>query len=289
MLENFYKVDKNSDEYDFAVKIIEEMKKKNILPAPENYNLYFYSMLDENKKLQKSHLDLHFKVLKFEKKINELIKHNKVILGFIKGLNNFIKREKTGFNKKLDGIKYSINRKNMEKQIEKEKKELNEFIEAIEKGLKKIENNYFENVDLIKNISSCISYDHKYDIHNYNFLLKEIEKEFNYNLKISSLIFFKINFQKSINKKDKDRIIKGTGKIILNFLRKNDIVVYKDKFFILLRNVDFQKAVNIIKRIEKSIKEAVFFVNNKEFDFDIEYEILELKNYKDFNSFLKVF
>ena len=83
------------------------------------------------------------------------------------------------------------------------------------------------------------------------------------------------------------RIKDRAGKLFFKSLRKSDIVAYKNGiYYILLKYSNKQNAVLILERLENLLKTTIYYLN-EDLEIQIDFDIYELQDFKNFNNFYK--
>ena len=178
--------------YDLAKEILEEMQKEGRVFSPEDFSILFYNRLYEFSKQNIISNQENEPIKDFSLKTNELIKSNEKMFSLFKETYALIKKNKKKFINMINNVIYSPNPMFLKKNLEKFKTNFEYFIEELKESLSLIENQYINNKEIIEELKKISIYDFDYGIHNFNYLIQEIKKEFDKKELLSSLLVLSI-------------------------------------------------------------------------------------------------
>jgi len=277
----------------FAKKVLDKMIEENIYPIPYYYSIYFFNMLeDENESFKKSVMEIIElestneleEDLKFEQLLKKSFTYSKKIVkdtSMVYKLTSLLKEKNQYFLKESDSAATPQVFKNI---LLNSKKNIEIVNKKITETLKEIKQIYAENLAILKEIDKESVFDSLYGIYNDKFFHKELDKEINQIKKlkhISSIIVLKakdelLNSLK--NEKSKIVVNKMVSKILLKTSRRTDIVAHlgEGKFAMLLKHTDRIGAIKTSERLADIISNSSMFIEDKEFEIQINIGISEL-------------
>lgn len=273
----------------FAKMILDKMREENIPPTPNNYQLYFDRLLDEQSKDFKKHIfdimeleegssSSEQQLYQLETKLKEDISYIKKMLSIISTVYNNLskmiviskKREK-----ELDTISNPLAIQNIANSLHKD---LSTVINMSKKQLLELKDLYGKSNAIIQEISAGSIFDQEFSgLYNQKYLVAQIDKEtkaisqFNHN---STIVFAKLGTKVIKEIGSKKGILLATrtvAKLFLKTSRRSDIIAhYGDGIFaMVLKYTDIENAKRATNRLQDLVTAAHFFFDDK----DIELEI----------------
>lgn len=249
---------------EFAQTIIEQMKNDNIQITPDNFEVYFYKMLD-NEDLKKN-IDIINKAsidpakhqanmeMKVKKSFISIKNMLQLIILVYKNLNtmNRIVCDDIANLEKAN----SIESKDIIYSFQKELIRLNELLTRHTELLK---DDYNGILDTFKSISSNSIYDTDYGIFNRNYLVSVIENEiknvnkFGHNSTLMLIELQERSLSNIANYKDKEKITKTIANTLIQTSRRSDFVAHFDDncFALFMQHTNMDNAKQAQDRIAK--------------------------------------
>ncbi len=273
----------------FARMILDKMGEANIPPTPNNYQLYFDRLLDEQSKDFKKHIfdimeleeassSSEQQLYQLETKLKEDINYIKKILSIISTVYNNLskmiviakKREK-----ELDTIANPLAIQNIANSLHKD---LSTVLNMSKDQLLELKDLYGKSSAIIQEISAGSIFDQEFSgLYNQKYLFAQIEKErkaisqFNHN---STIVFAKLSSKVMKEIGSKKGLLLATrtvAKLFLKTSRRSDIIAHYGEgiFAMVLKYTDIENAKRATNRLQDLVTAAHFFFDDK----DIELEI----------------
>jgi len=280
----------------FAKKVLDKMAEDSIPPTPNNYQLYFDRLLDEQSTEFKKHI---FEIMELEQmsssseeqlyqleaKLKEDIDYIKKMLSTISTVYNNLskmiliakKREK-----ELDSITNPLAIQNIANSLHKD---LSNVSNVSKKQLLSLKDLYSKSAAILAEISAGSIFDQQFSgLYNNHYLISQMNKEaksisqFNHN---STIILAKLSKDviKEINSKKGIMLATRTiAKLFLKTSRRSDIIAhYGDGVFgMLLRYTDIENAKRAIQRLRDLVSAAHFFYNEQDIELGINIGISKI-------------
>jgi GGDEF domain-containing protein len=276
----------------FSKQVVDRLIKDGVPPTPENFSIYFEKLLDNKTPSQKEEI----KSIWYVNNNNNLSEKEYLLKTdlFLKQNYSEIKDLMTKVNSlysKINKVKSIIKKKALEIIQKPTKAAIVSFenttsslLQSVQNEQSKLKDNY---LDISKNIQSFNKesiFDTKYDVYNKRYLLETIEQELAHLKKFyhkSSIVALRIkdSVLKDIKlQMNRDMIIKAISTMILDRLRRSDILAHFDDdiFVILLKHTDYDQAKKASNAIDELISLANFFIDGTNVKAQIEYVIREL-------------
>jgi GGDEF domain-containing protein len=276
----------------FSKQVVDRLIKDGVPPTPENFSIYFEKLLDNKTPSQKEEI----KSIWYVNNNNNLSEKEYLLKTdlFLKQNYSEIKDLMTKVNSlysKINKVKSVIKKKALEITQKPTKAAIVSFenatsslLQSVQNEQSKLKDNY---LDISKNIQSFNKesiFDTKYDVYNKRYLLETIEHELAHLKKFhhkSSMVALRIkdSVLKDIKlQMNRDMIIKAISTMILDRLRRSDILAHFDDdiFVILLKHTDYDQAKKAANAIDELISLANFFIDGTNVKAQIEYVIREL-------------
>ncbi|RUM66975.1 MAG: hypothetical protein DSZ06_02250 [Sulfurospirillum sp.] len=269
-----------------AKQTIFAMNKDKVIPTPENYKTYFESQMERRSSEDKSEIENLIvneeitevqHVATLEKDVQDAYLHIKNMAELIASSYNKLSR--------LYKLTKETSINPTSASLVKFQEHLESTLPILKKDLSRINGNYSQTANIIKDFSQKAIYDKKYGTHNKKYLLKVVESAINTNAQFdypNTLIAVRIKpdiIDALHSSKDKELVRINLSKILYKRSRRSDVVAhYEDGIFmILLKHTDKKLAQITMKRIQDAVEDASFLVNGKEIDVKLDFGYAPIK------------
>ena len=280
----------------FAKIILDRMRDENIPPTPNNYQLYFDRLLDEESKDFKKHI---FEIMELEEasssseeQLYQLETKLKEDIGYIKKMLSTISTVYNNFNKmltiskkrekELDSISNPLAIQNIANSLHKD---LSTVLGMSKKQLLELKQLYAKSNTIIQEISAGSIFDQEFSgLYNQKYLISQIDKEtkaisqFNHN---STIVFAKLSSKVTKEIVSKKGILLATrtvAKLFLKTSRRSDVIAhYGDGIFaMVLKYTDIENAKRATNRLEDLVTAAHFFFDDKDIELGISIGVAKI-------------
>jgi len=288
----------------FAKKVFDKLIEDGVPPIPYYYKIYFLNMLEEESDELKSQVQEYLslegegneieKNLEIEKKLKLSFKYSKELLQHTAALYKNSQVVKELFEKYKQETSRVANPKVFERMLVNLEDKVGKLNKKIDKELDYIKEMYSKNIEILKKIESNSIYDTRYNIYNYNFFIKELEKEMKLIKKFkhkSSVVLLKIRndvFANLSSEKSKILLNRSVSKIMLETSRRMDIIAhFKNGIFsMLLKHTDLTGACKTVERLSDIISKTTIILEGEEIEVKIVAGVGEIKYTENASEYL---
>jgi len=265
---------------------LSSMTKDKVIPTPENYKSYFEKQLEKRTSQEK-------------KAISELLL-DKEDFGdqYIATLEKDIQDAYLNVKKMTESIAHSfskllavrkkakvIHANHTAANLVSFQEELAVSLKHLDSDLKSIKESYTQTAELINNFNKNSIYDKKYGIYNKKYLLMAIDETIKKSAMFdypNTLVAIRIKpqiLQKVSSKRDKELLSLNLAKLLYKRSRRSDIIAhYEDGIFMmLLKHTNLEFAKTATERIEDSVEEANFMVDENVIEVELDFGIAAIE------------
>ena len=276
---------------EYGIEVVTEMKNKNIVPNPKNYQIYFEKLLeDKSDSFKKEALKSMVgsvsidHQLALEANISRIQKEMVNALSMVNSAYKNMLIFKDILTKHTQEVGIVNSASSLENIISVFKKELSVIDSNTGKQLRMALDAYNKCNSEVKILEESGVYDNRYGIYNRRYLEAKLEEEIE-DLQDgkhkSSLVFIKTakNLESKItNKKNVYIINKTISKVLQKNITKSDVLSYfgEGVFTILLSHGDKEFSKRFVSKVSEIIAMSNIFVGDEALNLEICCGILEL-------------